>query len=69
MKTRIKNYKNQDNMNAHVYNVNLKSVNGRISNMTSPELKDALDVVTPQQFPDGVEGMRLLEHFVYCGCL
>lgn len=49
-------------MDEHFYNVNLKWVNDRIGNMTSPELLDAMDVATPPPFPKGVEGVWSPEH-------
>jgi peroxiredoxin-like protein len=49
-------------MDEHFYNVNLKWVNDRIGNMTSPELMDDLDVATPPPFPKGVEGVWSPEH-------
>ena len=38
-------------MEEHIYNVNLKWVNDRIGEMSSPELMDTLDVATPPPFP------------------
>lgn len=49
-------------MDAHMYNVNLKWVNDRIGEMSSPELIDVVDVATPPPFPKGVEGVWSPEH-------
>ncbi len=49
-------------MEEHIYNVNLKWVNNRIGEMSSPELMDTLDVATPPPFPKGVEGVWSPEH-------
>lgn len=49
-------------MEEHIYNVNLKWVNDRIGEMSSPELMDTLDVATPPPFPKGVEGVWSPEH-------
>ena len=49
-------------MEPHLYNVNLVWNNGRIGNLTSPELPSAIEVATPPQFPKGVEGIWSPEH-------
>lgn len=49
-------------MEPHIYNVDLKWVNDRIGEISSPELMDSLDVATPPQFPGGVDGVWSPEH-------
>ncbi len=50
-------------MDSHTYNVNLHWVADRIGEVSSPELLDQIDVATPPQFPNGVEGVWSPEHF------
>ena len=51
-------------MDEHFYNINLKWVNDRIGEMTSPELLDTVNVATPPPFPKGVEGVWSPEHLL-----
>lgn len=46
----------------HEYHVNLTCNEGRVGKLSSPELKDELDVATPPPFPGGVEGIWSPEH-------
>ena len=48
---------------SHQYNVNLKWNEGRVGEVSSPELKSKIEVATPPQFPKGVEGVWSPEHF------
>jgi len=50
-------------METHKYNVDLKWVANRIGEVSSPELLDTIDVATPPQFPQGIEGVWSPEHF------
>jgi len=50
-------------MESHIYNVNLNWVADRIGEVSSPELLTQIDVATPPQFPNGVEGVWSPEHF------
>lgn len=50
-------------MESHTYNVNLNWVADRIGEVSSPELLVQIDVATPPQFPNGVEGVWSPEHF------
>lgn len=50
-------------MEPHKYNVDLRWINDRIGEVSSPELMDSIDVATPPQFPKGVEGVWSPEHF------
>jgi len=47
---------------SHLYNVNLKWNEGRIGEISSPELISKIEVATPPQFPKGVEGIWSPEH-------
>lgn len=49
-------------MDNHSYNVEVKWEKGRIGSMHSPELKQSIEVATPPQFPQGVEGVWSPEH-------
>lgn len=49
-------------MDAHLFNVNVDWKEGRTGEMTSPELTTALELATPPQFPNGVEGIWSPEH-------
>ena len=46
----------------HNYQVNLTWLSARKGEMTSPELKDKIEVATPPQFPKGMEGIWSPEH-------
>jgi len=50
-------------MESHLYNVHLNWVADRIGEVSSPELLTQIDVATPPQFPNGVEGVWSPEHF------
>lgn len=50
-------------MEPHYYNVNINWENGRQGTASSPELNSTIDVATPPQFPNGVEGVWSPEHF------
>ena len=50
-------------MESHIYNVHLNWVANRIGEVSSPELLTQIDVATPPQFPNGVEGVWSPEHF------
>ncbi len=49
-------------MSEHIYNVNLEWVADRKGVMESPELNQKIEVVTPPQFPKGIEGIWSPEH-------
>lgn len=49
-------------MSAHAYNVDISWKSGRTGEMTSPELTTAVEIATPPQFPNGVEGIWSPEH-------
>ncbi len=51
-------------MEAHYYNVNLKWIADRKGKMVSPELNDTIEVATPTQFPNGIEGIWSPEHLL-----
>lgn len=46
----------------HTYQVNVNWLNTRLGLLTSPELTDSLQVATPPQFPQGIEGVWSPEH-------
>lgn len=46
----------------HEYRVDLDWKEGRIGTLSSPELEDEIEVVTPPQFDGGVEGIWSPEH-------
>ena len=47
---------------SHQYNVNVKWNEGRVGELISPELNTKIEVATPPQFPEGVEGIWSPEH-------
>ncbi|HRG57612.1 MAG TPA: OsmC family protein [Bacteroidia bacterium] len=49
-------------MDSHYYNVNLKWLNNRTGEISSPELQDVLQVATPPQFAKGIEHIWSPEH-------
>lgn len=49
-------------MEPHYYNVDLEWKEGRKGEVNSPELNSAIEVVTPPQFPKGIEGFWSPEH-------
>ena len=49
-------------MEKHSYNVSLQWKEGRIGEMTSPELPTKIDVATPPEFDKGVAGIWSPEH-------
>lgn len=46
----------------HFYNVNLKWLEDRKGEISSPELEQAIEVVTPPQFPKGIDYKWSPEH-------
>jgi peroxiredoxin-like protein len=46
----------------HSYLVNLKWNEGRIGEISSPELNSKIEIATPPQFPKGVDGIWSPEH-------
>ncbi len=46
----------------HSYLVNLKWKEGRVGELSSPELTSKIEIATPPQFPKGVEGIWSPEH-------
>ncbi|MCC6373141.1 MAG: OsmC family protein [Bacteroidia bacterium] len=46
----------------HNYQVNLTWLSARKGEISSPELKDKIEVATPPQFPKGMEGIWSPEH-------
>ena len=50
-------------MESHYYTTNLTWLSDRKGIISSPELKDRIDVVTPPQFLNGIEGVWSPEHF------
>ncbi len=48
---------------SHHYHVNLKWTEGRIGEVSSPELNTSITVATPPQFPKGIDGIWSPEHF------
>jgi peroxiredoxin-like protein len=51
-------------MEAHYYNVNLNWTSDRKGEISSPELKQKIEVATPPQFPKGIEGIWSPEHLL-----
>jgi peroxiredoxin-like protein len=51
-------------MEAHYYNVNLNWIKDRKGKMASPELNDTIEVATPPEFPNGIEGIWSPEHLL-----
>lgn len=51
-------------MEAHYYNVNLNWSSDRKGEISSPELNDKIEVATPPQFPNGIEGIWSPEHLL-----
>ncbi len=49
-------------MEAHQYTVELEWAADRIGVLSSPELRNQIEVATPPQFPKGVEGIWSPEH-------
>jgi len=49
-------------MEPHYYNVNVNWVSDRKGKLTSPELTTTIEVATPPQFPNGMEGIWSPEH-------
>ncbi len=47
---------------SHQYNVNLKWKEGRVGEISSPELNSKIEIATPPQFPKGIEGIWSPEH-------
>ena len=51
-------------MEAHYYNVSLNWTSDRKGQISSPELKQKIEVATPPQFPKGIEGIWSPEHLL-----
>ena len=51
-------------MEAHYYNVDLNWTSDRKGEISSPELNDPIEVATPPQFPNGIEGIWSPEHLL-----
>jgi peroxiredoxin-like protein len=51
-------------MEAHYYHVNLKWLQDRKGELSSPELNNSFEVATPPQFPGGIEGIWSPEHLL-----
>lgn len=50
-------------MEPHYYTTDLTWISDRKGTISSPELNENIDVVTPPQFPKGIEGIWSPEHF------
>ncbi len=46
----------------HAYGVNLSWKEGRIGEMSAPDIPETIEVATPPQFPGGIEGVWSPEH-------
>ena len=51
-------------MEPHYYNVDLKWISDRKGVISSPELREKIEVATPPQFPKGIEGIWSPEHLL-----
>lgn len=51
-------------MEAHYYNVNLNWTSDRKGEISSPELKQKIEIATPPQFPKGIERIWSPEHLL-----
>lgn len=51
-------------MSDHVYRVDLAWKRERMGELSSPELNQSLEVATPPQFPNGMEGIWSPEHLL-----
>lgn len=49
-------------MEPHLYNVDISWTKERQGEMSSPELSIVIEIATPPQFPNGVEGIWSPEH-------
>ncbi len=49
-------------MEPHYYNVNINWISDRKGELYSPELNSKIEVVTPPQFPKGIDGIWSPEH-------
>ena len=49
-------------MEPHLYNVDISWTKERHGEMSSPELPTVIEIATPPQFPNGVEGIWSPEH-------
>jgi peroxiredoxin-like protein len=51
-------------MEPHYYHVDLVWKNGRLGEISSPELNHSIEVATPPQFASGIEGIWSPEHLL-----
>ena len=51
-------------MDAHYYTINLNWTSERKGEISSPELKQKLEIATPPQFSKGIEGIWSPEHLL-----
>ncbi|MDI1233448.1 MAG: OsmC family protein [bacterium] len=51
-------------MEPHYYNVNLKWMEARKGEISSPELSSNIEIATPPQFPNGIENIWSPEHLL-----
>lgn len=56
-------------MEAHYYNLNLNWTSDRKGEISSPELTEKIQVATPPQFPNGIEGIWSPEHLLTAAVL
>ena len=56
-------------METHYYNVNLNWTSDRKGEISSPELTEKIQVATPPQFPNGIEGIWSPEHLLTAAVL
>ena len=51
-------------MEPHYYQVNLEWKEGRLGEISSPELNHSIEIATPPQFASGIEGVWSPEHLL-----
>ena len=56
-------------METHYYNLNLNWTSDRKGEISSPELTEKIQVATPPQFPNGIEGIWSPEHLLTAAVL
>ena len=56
-------------MEAHYYNLNLNWTSDRKGEISSPEHTEKIQVATPPQFPNGIEGIWSPEHLLTAAVL